>query len=256
MANFDPDTGICMKLFKGLHLGKEQLRGPLVAWKEAWMSMKAKRAPEEDELSIRFVNTVAWRLRNPSEERLGSPEALLAWLRRNRLVSPRELRRLTQDWTTRPHGAAQVHRTALALREAIYALFLARLERRPPAAAAQRLFSDVLWRGPSGLNLDWRDGQLGWRAGALPRRPLDLLRPIALSAAALMTGNRAHKIRQCQDDRGCGWLFVDDSRLQNRRWCSMGDCGNIAKIHRHRLRQAAGRQRRPTAARAGAHRGR
>jgi predicted RNA-binding Zn ribbon-like protein len=254
MANFDPDLVICMKPFKRLHLEKQQLRGPLVAWKEAWMSKKAKQAPEEDELSIRFVNTVAWRLRNPTEERLGSPASLLGWLRRNRLLSPRELRALTTAWTTRPGEAAQLHRTALALREAIYTLFLARLERRRPPSAAQRLFSDILWRGPSDLTLDWKDGQLGWRAGALPRQPLDLLRPIALSAAELMTGDRAHKIRQCQDDRGCGWLFVDESRLQNRRWCSMGDCGNIAKIHRHRLRQAAGRQRRPTAARAGAHR--
>lgn len=55
-------------------------------------------------------------------------------------------------------------------------------------------------------------------------------------------GRTSCLIKQCEDDRGCGWLFVDDSRLKNRRWCSMGDCGNVAKARRHRARAvAAGR---------------
>jgi predicted RNA-binding Zn ribbon-like protein len=80
-------------------------------------------------------------------------------------------------------------------------------------------------------------GALGW-SFAKPTSSA-LLRPIVLSAAELMTGVRASKVRQCQD--GCGWLFVDESRLQNRRWCSLGDCGNRAKAHRHydRTKRAA-----------------
>ena len=39
-----------------------------------------------EELSIKFVNTVAWRLRNPVEERVASPEAVLKWLLDARLV--------------------------------------------------------------------------------------------------------------------------------------------------------------------------
>ncbi|MGK9243238.1 CGNR zinc finger domain-containing protein, partial [Inquilinus limosus] len=72
-----------------------------------------------------------------------------------------------------------------------------------------------------------------------PAGPPGLLRPIALSAAALLTGPRAGRVRQCQDERGCGWLFIDESRAQNRRWCSMGDCGNRAKASRHRARLRA-----------------
>jgi predicted RNA-binding Zn ribbon-like protein len=84
------------------------------------------------------------------------------------------------------------------------------------------------------LRLEWEAGRLEWRMMPGALEPLELLRPIALSAAELMTGTRAHKVRQCQDDRGCGWLFVDQSRLQNRRWCSMGDCGNRPKARSHR----------------------
>ena len=43
-------------------------------------------------------------------------------------------------------------------------------------------------------------------------------------------------MKQCADDRGCGWLFLDTSRNQSRRWCSMKSCGNRAKVRRHRSR--------------------
>jgi len=55
-----------------------------------------------------------------------------------------------------------------------------------------------------------------------------------------MTGRRAGKVRRCQDDRGCGWLFVDESRMQNRRWCSMRGCGNKAKVAEFRRRKRGG----------------
>jgi predicted RNA-binding Zn ribbon-like protein len=84
----------------------------------------------------------------------------------------------------------------------------------------------------SGARLAWGAGELTWSIGR-EFDALDLLKPIVVSAAELMTGPRAGRVKQCQDDRGCGWLFVDESRAQNRRWCSMGDCGNRAKANRH-----------------------
>ncbi|NPV19441.1 CGNR zinc finger domain-containing protein [Bradyrhizobium aeschynomenes] len=190
-----------------------------------------------EELAIRFVNTVAWRLRDASEDRLGSPDALLAWLRDNELLSAHDARRVAARWTTQPTAADAAHATALRLREAIYALFLGLIHNRAPPAAPAAFFEEFVGRSSS-IRLQWQDGRLNWRADA-PRATCDeLLRPVALSAAALLTGPRADRIKQCEDDRGCGWLFLDDSRLRNRRWCAMGDCGNVAKARRHRARTA------------------
>ena len=55
-----------------------------------------------------------------------------------------------------------------------------------------------------------------------------MLTPIVWSAADLITGPRAQRVRQCADPEGCGWLFLDESRAGTRRWCSMGNCGNRA----------------------------
>ena len=62
------------------------------------------------------------------------------------------------------------------------------------------------------------------------------LDPIIKSAADLLVSPELKRVKQCADD-ACGWLFMDKSRNNSRRWCSMKDCGNRAKAHRHYLRK-------------------
>jgi predicted RNA-binding Zn ribbon-like protein len=195
-----------------------------------------RRTPDEEDLPIRFVNTVAWRLREPNEERLRSPAALLAWLGRNLAARPRAVDDIRQEWRLNPLAATKAYETGIQLREALYGLFIACIARREPPSSDLAILNHFLWRRPTSLRIQWDGNLLIWSSHGADDNALDLLQLIALSAAELLTGSRAHKIRQCQDDRGCGWLFVDESRLQNRRWCSMGDCGNLAKARRHRLR--------------------
>ncbi len=40
---------------------------------------------------------------------------------------------------------------------------------------------------------------------------------------------------------GCGLVFYDESRSNNRRWCSMQRCGNRSKVRAHRARTAVTR---------------
>jgi predicted RNA-binding Zn ribbon-like protein len=187
-----------------------------------------------EDLAIRFVNTKAWRLRDVTEERLGLPDALFEWLGRNVTPLPGGLR----QWVNRKEGG-DWHATAIRLREAIYDILTCRVLDAAPPATALAYFNEMLSEPGAGAVIRFATGALGW-SFAKPSNGA-LLRPIVLSAAELMTGVRATRVRQCQDDRGCGWLFVDESRLQNRRWCSMGDCGNRAKAHRHydRTKRAA-----------------
>ena len=196
--------------------------------KEPWI-------PTPEELCIRFVNTVAWRLRDPCEERLPTPHALLRWLGENGFGGPRYLARIGAASNV-DGAAADFHEAAVRLREAIYALFHARIENLSPPKESLALLNASLVCPAPGVELARHGTELGWRQSSLYADPHDLLRPIALSAANLMNGPRARKVRQCSDDRGCGWLFLDESRAQNRRWCAMNDCGNRAKAARHRAK--------------------
>jgi predicted RNA-binding Zn ribbon-like protein len=179
-----------------------------------------------EDLAIRFVNTKAWRLRDVAEERLGSPDALFEWLGRNVTPLPSSLGQ-RRDWKK----SAEWHAAAIRLRESIYDILTRRMLGIEPPSASLDYFNECLSEPGVGALIRFETGALSWSFAKSPNG--GLLRPIVLSAAELMTGVRAAKVRQCQDDRGCGWLFVDESRLQNRRWCSMGDCGNRAKAHRH-----------------------
>ena len=55
----------------------------------------------------------------------------------------------------------------------------------------------------------------------------------------MLVGNQLDRVRQCANP-DCGWLFLDNSKSGNRRWCSMSACGNRAKAHRHYLRKKNG----------------
>jgi len=61
------------------------------------------------------------------------------------------------------------------------------------------------------------------------RSPVDRL---AIGAVEVLTEIPLDRVKRC-DDAACGWLFVDGSHRQNRRWCSTADCGNRARARRH-----------------------
>ena len=185
-----------------------------------------------EELCIKFVNTVAWRLRNGVEDRAASPDAMLKWLSDAGLADGTIVSQLKARWKAAPRESVAFLRSAAELREAIYQLFIARIDGRKADPAAARVLNMHL-SGSAGLGVALSHKTLGWQRPSGRLVSEGLLKPIAWSAAGLLTGPHAQKIKQCQDERGCGWLFVDESRTQNRRWCSMGDCGNLAKSRRH-----------------------
>ncbi|WP_349898789.1 CGNR zinc finger domain-containing protein [Parafrigoribacterium soli] len=73
------------------------------------------------------------------------------------------------------------------------------------------------------------------QAGRTRARASQALSAMAREAVALFGTASAIRIRQCAAD-DCGLVFYDESRSNNRRWCSMQRCGNRAKVRAHRAR--------------------
>lgn len=61
---------------------------------------------------------------------------------------------------------------------------------------------------------------------------------LAREAVELFAANPTDRIRECAAD-DCELVFYDDSRSNNRRWCSMQRCGNRAKVRAHRARTSS-----------------
>lgn len=74
------------------------------------------------------------------------------------------------------------------------------------------------------------------RAGASVVRAPQALSSIARDAVRTFSAHGRDRIRQCEAD-DCSFVFLDESRANSRRWCSMQRCGNRAKVRAHRARR-------------------
>ena len=70
------------------------------------------------------------------------------------------------------------------------------------------------------------------------RFPETLLIPIGEAMARVVVEENFAHIKACEG-HNCTLMFVDRTRAQARRWCSMGVCGNRAKVTAHRKRMRA-----------------
>jgi predicted RNA-binding Zn ribbon-like protein len=197
-------------------------------------------APPED-LCLGFVNTRSWRgMATPSEELHGLDD-VLAWSAGTGGVDPVIVDGFRAWWRTRPGEAAAAFGNVIELREMLFGMFGAVAGGRPPDPADLAALNAALASAAARTRMSLRDGALVWSVSSLVPDAPALLSPVLWSAADLLAGTRCGRVRQC-DNPQCRWVFLDDSKSGNRRWCSMASCGNRAKAHRHYLqRREAGR---------------
>jgi predicted RNA-binding Zn ribbon-like protein len=189
-------------------------------------------------LSLDFCNTVGGKRGGIAREKLHSLSDFIAWGEQAKLLKLGQAEVLSSDAARHPAKAAELLARAIELREAIFRILIsAAKEKTPTQNDMARLNAELaaslgrLRIGPArngeGFAWQWADEQL---------EPEHLLGPIARSAAELLVQPElVAKIHQCEGDN-CGWLFVDCSKNHSRRWCDMRDCGNRAKVRRHRKR--------------------
>ena len=190
-------------------------------------------------LCLDFCNSIRDREGEP-EERLTDYNELVGWSWRAGILNAEEAARLKRTARRSPTEALSVLERALALREALHAVFLAVRGSRRPRPAQLETLNNELGRALARSQVVAAEGSFTW-VWAEGGRALDsMLWPIARSAADLLTSGELEAVRQC-GGRACGWLFLDTSRNRTRRWCDMRVCGNRAKARRHHQRlRAAG----------------
>lgn len=76
------------------------------------------------------------------------------------------------------------------------------------------------------------------QAGRRTARVGQTLSEMARQAVALLSDENRERIRECSAS-DCHIVFYDESRSNNRRWCSMARCGNRAKVRKHRANARA-----------------
>ena len=188
-------------------------------------------------LCLDFANTVDWHLSEQPQELLNNYSDLAYWAQKVGLLTEQAVQRLLQEAANGSNDATMVLKQAIDLRETIYRIFAAIDGGQSPDGSDLALLNIKLQETlphlqivASGKNFTWV-----WRGD---KDALDqMLWPVAQSAAELLTSESLARVKVCEDDRGCGYIFMDLSKNRSRRWCDMKGCGNRAKVRRHRERQ-------------------
>ncbi len=202
-------------------------------------------------LCLDFVNSVGGRSPAPPfkkenaeaylirEDKLNEYGDLLVWSQHVGLLTEGEMQKLLRESRQRQEEAVSVFDRAIALREAIYrickAILNKTLPRQPDLGRLNRELAFAYGRirlatGETNFVWEWTD----------TRSALDhILWRITDSAAEFLTTGDLTRLRECSGE-DCGWLFEDTSKNRSRQWCDMRDCGNLAKVRRFRTRSRPG----------------
>jgi predicted RNA-binding Zn ribbon-like protein len=185
---------------------------------------------DSDDLCLSFVNTRYWRGTAAPTEALNEAGDVVRWVAAAVPASVPLADLCAARWQADPAAGTLALAAATGLREVMHRALATVADGKGPDLAALNL---ALRQAAPRSALSCDDGRIGW-ALELPSEPSAamLLSPVLWSAADLLAGPRRARLRACANPQ-CGWLFLDDSKSANRRWCAMSACGNRAKARRH-----------------------
>jgi len=181
-------------------------------------------------LCLDFVNSIHDRYAEDAEDYIGEPERFIEWCLRAGALGPRERIAVPEGAGQRAAWMRQVR----TLRDHLHALLASRIDGMQAPADAVQGVDQWLHRAWSSQALG-ADGRMHWRDDA--RNVLLPLKRIALDALDLLGASSAPPLRRCCNTSSCGWLFLDTSKNQRRRWCAMETCGTADKMKRYRRGQ-------------------
>jgi predicted RNA-binding Zn ribbon-like protein len=186
------------------------------------MKLSAKyQAPGELALLYDFVNSLDMRTyvergkaHSPGDE-IGTPRQLESWMRARRL---------------RGRASRAVHEQALNLRTALRTFLRMRPEERAGSSTAVDDLNAASEAFPLVVNL--ADAEVTLQ----PVEGTSGLGQVMAQFHTLAATQQLDRLKMCASDE-CGWIFFDQSKPANRRWCSSTRCGNRSKTRSYRERR-------------------
>lgn len=198
---------------------------------------KGLHQPLSGALCLDFANTVDRTVGKPDVESLAGYADLCLWSEQAGSLPRARARKLARSAAERSAGA--VMERARVLRAACFRAFLALSSAQAPAPPDLASINAEVGEALGRLRVEPVEGGFAWgwssEEGALDAP----LWPIARSAAELLVSSQRALVKRCASAT-CLWLFLDETKNHQRRWCDMKICGNRSKVRAHRARRARG----------------
>jgi predicted RNA-binding Zn ribbon-like protein len=183
-------------------------------------------------LCFDFINTVySWRDEH-LHEYLDGYSALVQWCGKVEIL-PAKRRKLLQQYASQhAEQAAQALEKIKRVRQLLYHFFSTIAAGNIAEVPDELLYkfnmvlSDALSRirftkTDTRIEQDWEEDNT------------DLLLPLWIvmkSAYDILTGEDPQRIKECP---ACGWMFLDHTKNNKRRWCNPLSCGSIEKSKKY-----------------------
>ena len=184
-----------------------------------------------EKLCLDFVNTVSWRGRENPKDFFETYDDLLIWSRHVNILTDEDAQKLHKNARKHPNGATNTMNRAIRLRETMYSLFQSRAAEAALPEEDLCTFNSFLAQSMCHSQIIETDKGFELNTDGDKNSPDWMLNPVIRSAVELLVSEEIGRVKICGDIE-CGWIFLDSSKNQSRRWCDMKDCGNRAKARR------------------------
>lgn len=186
-------------------------------------------------LGLDLANTLNSR-RRPEHDYLATYSDLVDWAVKVGALLTAQAKRLRKQAEQDSPNAVDTLQKAVSLRELLYRLFAKLAKRSTPAhedmSAFIKLYADAISHSKFVKQAD--HFTVEWELD----EELDaVLWPIIYASSQLLLSEKLMRLKECPN---CGWLFIDTSKNQNRRWCSMNTCGVRDKMRRYHHKKRDG----------------
>lgn len=180
-------------------------------------------------LPFHFINTVyAWKGEN-LHEYLNSYKEVLEWCHKVKIFPLSLLTKLKKFSSKNSQKKQEAFEHMIKMRKLLY-LFFSGIAGSGVEPSVLKQYNTLLYQALA--NFEWKHIKKELHF-VLKEDATDLLLPLWMIVKAshqLLFETDDERIKECSR---CGWVFLDRTRNNNRRWCNPSTCGSVEKMHRY-----------------------
>ncbi len=179
--------------------------------------------------AINFINTIDWRGRDPSTDYIHDYADLVNWASYAGLLTQTRANELKKKAEELPEKATKAYEEAIRFREASYRILNKISNGQGIDPVDKELLNDEMRSMFDHIELNLNTKKLELQ-DTLELN--SLLRLMVKDMVELLTSDELDRVKRCNSDE-CGWIFIDTSKNNSRKWCRMRGCGNREKARRY-----------------------
>lgn len=190
-----------------------------------------------DSLCFDFINTVGSRKKSELKNFLTSYDDFLKWCNRTEILPEVNTTPLKKYAKQFPAKAESALKKIISIRETLHLLFSSIANGKEPDKNTTKQFNSYLSTSLAKLELIFEKNKYSLK---LVNNENDLVGPawfIIKSAYDILTNTDVNRIKECPS---CGWVFLDKTKNNIRRWCNPHLCGSREKAKNYYHRKKIG----------------